>query len=111
MADPEKCKKLFLESIDKAPLGNITLTSCDIDQFSTDDDTRGGRYNGSLIECLDDWFKEQSEKPVTNYSASLSVVAAHECAAERTRKLSGGNQSPKIEKPRSLPYFPIAVFA
>lgn len=111
IADPQRCKKLFLESIEKAPEGIVTLTSCATGEVSTDDDARGGRYNGSVIECVDDWFQAQAKNRHAHGGESLSVVAAHECAAERTRRLSAGTQNPGVEKPRSLPYFPMAVFA
>lgn len=107
----EACRRLFLESIQAAPEGAVRLTSCAIDEVSTDDDTRGGRYNGSLIECADDWIALQAKKQIFADSEMFSVVAAHECAAERTRKLSGGKQNPSIEKPKTGPYFPFVVFA
>lgn len=107
----EACRKLFLDSIQAAPQGAVRLTSCAIDEVSTDDDTRGGRYNASLIECVEDWVALQAKKQFYASPEMFSVVAAHECAAERTRKLSGGKQNPSIEKPKTSPYFPFAVFA
>ena len=107
----EACRKLYLDSIQAAPQGAVWLTSCAIDEVSTDDDTRGGRYNGSLIECVDDWAALQAKKQFHASPEMYSIVAAHECAAERTRKLSGGKQNPSIEKPKTGPYFPLGVFA
>ncbi len=107
----EACKKLYLGSIKASPAGAVRLTSCAIDEVSADDDTRGGRYNGSLFECVEDWTTNQAEKHHCASPEVFSVVAAHECAAERTRNLSGGKQNPSIEKARTGPYFPFAVFA
>jgi hypothetical protein len=105
------CQKLFSDSVVAAPEGVLRLTSCAINEVSTDDDTRGGRYNGSLIECVEDWALAQAKKQFNVSPAVFSVVAAHECAAERTRKMSGGKQNPGIEKSKTTPYFPFAVFA
>lgn len=111
VADPVKCHALFVDGIEKAASAIVRLTSCGIDEYSADDVDRGGRYNGSLIECTDDWFSAQSKERFGSGSATLSIVAAHEIAAEKTRILSGGSQNPGIEKSKTGPYFPIAVFA
>lgn len=115
--DPATCRQLFFDSVRNSPDGIVFLTSCAIGELSTDDDTRGGRYNGSMMEVLADWTEAQSQIPTfrqfygnSNTQATLSIVAAHEPAAEKTRLLSAGGQNPTIEKPRTSPYFPIAVF-
>ena len=108
--DPARCRRLFLEGIQNAPESIVRLMSCSIDEVSTDDDTRGGRYNGSLIECVGDWAQVQANNRLGGDN-SLSIVAAHECAAEKTRRLGAGQQNPTIEKARTGPYFPIAVFS
>ena len=109
-ADRATCRKLFLDGLQNASEGILKLTSCSIGEVSTDDDTRGGRYNGSIIECVDDWFQAQANARFARGGTALSIVAAHECAAAKTRILSADNQNPTIEKPRTAPYFPIAVF-
>ncbi len=110
-ADRAACRKLFSDGVQAAPEGIIRLTSCAIGEVSTDDDTRGGRYNGSLIECLEDWALAQANNRFAIGASTFSVVAAHECAAAKTRKLSAEKQNPNIEKSKSAPYFPFAVFA
>lgn len=115
--DPATCRQLFFDSVRNAPEGIINLTSCTPGEVSTDDDTRGGRYNGSLIETVDVWSEKQAVFPSfrqfysnPNTTSVLSIAEAHEGAAEKTRLLSAGKQNPTIEKPRTGPYFPIAVF-
>lgn len=110
-ANRAACQKLFSDGVQSSPEGAMRLTSCAIGEVSTDDDTRGGRYNGSLVECVEDWVLAQSNKTFASGGAQFSVVAAHECAAAKTRKLSGEKQNPTIEKSKSAPYFPFAVFA
>lgn len=110
-ADRAACRKLFLDGIQNSPESIVKLTSCSISEVSTDDETRGGRYNGSLIECVDDWFQAQAKNQFARGGSLLSTVRAHECAAVKTRELSANKQNPTIEKPRTEPYFPIAVFA
>ena len=109
-ASRENCRKLFDDGIQRAPLGIVRMTSCSIGETATDDDERGGRYSGSLIECLNDWSQAQARKRSLDGDALMSVVETHECAAAKTRSLSEGQQNPTIEKPRSGPYFPMAVF-
>lgn len=111
IADRSACRSLFSQRVEAAPAGIIQLTSCTPGEVSTDDDTRGGRYNGSLIECFEDWTRAQANNRYLVDGSTYSVVAAHECAATKTRELSANKQNPCIEKPRSSPYFPFAVFA
>lgn len=108
--DARTCRELFSERVRTAPEGIVKLTSCAIGEVSTDDDNRGGRYNGSLIECTEDWAGTQAKNLLSYGTAVFSVVAAHECAAAKTRRLSADKQNPTIEKPRTEPYFPMAVF-
>jgi hypothetical protein len=108
--DRTTCRKLFDNGIQEAPSGIIKVTSCATGEISTDDDYRGGRYSGSLIECADDWSDAQAKDTYSRGTATISISAMHECAADKTRKLSGNLQNPTIEKPRTSPYFPISVF-
>jgi hypothetical protein len=106
----EACRKLFLNEIEKAPLGAVRISSCAIDERSWDDDNTGGRYNSSLIGCADEWADREAQKSWSPDS-SLSIAEAHEAAAALTRKRSNNTQKPGIEKAKSGPYFPFAVFA
>jgi hypothetical protein len=109
-ANREACRKLFLREIENAPVGYVRLSSCAIDERSWDDDNTGGRYNSSLIGCADKWADTEAQKSWSP-DAALSIVEAHEAAAALTRQRSNGAQNPGIEKAKSGPYFPFAVFA
>ena len=109
--DRAACRKFFDEGVQAVPESIVKLTSCSIGEYSTDDDTRGGRYNGSLIEYVEDWVQAQAIDRFSHSVASTSIVVAHEAAAQKTRRLSVDKQNPTIEKIRTGPYFPFAVFA
>lgn len=106
----EACRKLFLKGIENAPGGAVTISSCDIDERSWDSDSSGGRYNSSLIGCAEAWADREAERHGAS-EESLSIVEAHVAAAALTRERSNGVQNPTIEKAKSEPYFPFAVFA
>jgi hypothetical protein len=110
-ASRDACKRLYLDALEGCPRSIVKMLSCSIGEVSTDSDTFGGWYNSSLFDCTSNWIEGERARP--NYSSAgiFSVVAAHECAATATRKKSAGQQNPTIEKPRSGPYFPFAVFA
>jgi hypothetical protein len=108
--NPDACRRLFLRDVEAAPASIVRTSSCSMNELSTDDDERGGRYNASLIEAAQDWANKQAQNPWVIEDA-LSIVAAHDPAARETIKFSGGTQNPTITKPRSEPYFPFAVFA
>lgn len=108
--NPEACRRLFFRNIEAASVGIVMTTSCSINEVSTDDDERGGRYNASLIEAAQDWANEQAQNSWLTENTQ-SIVAAHDSATNQTIRLSGGTQNPTIAKPKTGPYFPFAVFA
>lgn len=110
MPNPEKCRRLFLDTVAKAEPGFIRMCSCQPGELSRDDDASGGYYNSSLIDCADDWATEQAQN-VWGGEVSFTVVGVHEPAAAKTRAKSAQAQNPTIEKARTGPYFPFAVFA
>jgi hypothetical protein len=77
---------------------------------SGDDSQRGGVYSYNLIDMAKIWAQDNTTDR-TRYYDALSVVAAHEQAATRVRRATGGTQAPTLQKPMSQPYFPLAVFA
>ena len=107
--NPEACRKLFLKGVEAAA-SLVVTTSCSINEFSGDDDERGGRYNASLIEAAQDWANAQAQNEWVVEDA-FSIVDAHDPATKETIKLSGGTQNPTIAKPKTGRYFPFAVFA
>lgn len=106
----EACRKLFSDTIAISESGFVRMCSCQIGELSRDDDSTGGYYNSNLIDTADEWAGRQARN-TWGGSASLSVVEAHEPAAAATRAKSAGKQNPTIEKARTGPYFPFAVFA
>jgi hypothetical protein len=109
-ANMENCRKLYTKEIDAAPRGFIRTFSCAINEKSIDNDETGGLYNSSLINSAEGWAISQANSPWVKED-SFSIVQSHEEAAAQTRKDSGGTQNPSIEKPKSEPYYPFAVFA
>jgi len=109
VANRETCKRLFFENIVSAESGFVRMCSCQIGEVSNDDDATGGYYNSGLIDTADGWAFQQA-KNTWGGNASMSVVVAHETAAQATRTRSAGLQNPSIEKARTGPYFPFSVF-
>jgi hypothetical protein len=109
-ADRANCRKRFLDGIQNTPQSIVKITSCSIGEVSSDSDTLGGRYNASLFNCVEDWVQAQKNKYAFSGGEALPIVSVHECATIKTREKSANLQNPTIEKPRTGPYFPIAVF-
>lgn len=110
IADREICKKHYLDTLERCPLSIVKMLSCSIGEVSTDSETFGGWYNSSLFDCTSDWIEGERARPDYSPATIFSVVAAHECAVHATKKKSAGQQNPTIDKPRTGPYFPFAVF-
>lgn len=107
-ADRNVCRRLFDDSVANCSSGFVRATSCSTGEKSWDDDTSGGKYNSTLLQEVENWVKRQASKSYGN--SSSSIVEAHEAAAPRVSRITGYKQNPSIEKDRSGPYFPIAVF-
>lgn len=106
--DRVRCRKLFDDGIQNAEGPIMRLLSCSINEFSTDSDSEGGYYNSNLIDCAGNWVAAQAR---LWGPASFDLVDSHNCALPKVRARSGGTQNPTIEKARTAPYFPFAVFA
>lgn len=100
-----EARQYYDEQLLKCPNGLVVMNACDLNETAGDDEKQGGYYSHSLMECATKWFEGKTELK----KECMSVVSVHNVAAERVRLLSGGKQNPKIEKPRSLPYYPFAV--
>lgn len=108
--DREACRAAFDRSIQTANKGFLRLMSCKIDEFSYVDNERGSRYSLSLIDAVNVWAHGQAQNQ-NGGIATLSAVAAHNLAAQETSKQTKYEQNPSIEKPGTMPYFPLGVFA
>ena len=109
--DPRKCRELFSKTVEQAPSSLVTLYSCTPGEYSIDLGGVGGLYNTSLLNAAVSWAADEARKAASTPQAALSVALAHNYAEQQTREKSKGVQNPTIDKPRSGPYFPIAVFA
>lgn len=107
--DSAKCRSAFDRGITLSASKIVITTSCSIGEISYDNDATGGVYNSNLINTALDWANSEADSYSIGAS-SLSIVNAHETAAARTRK-SRTDQNPTIEKAKTTPYFPFAVFA
>lgn len=95
----------FAKRVRAASSGLCVLWSCSRGQ-TAGESPQGGRYTLGLLRSAELWASQQTSGPTM-----LSVVEAHGKAEEITKRLSGGRQTPDIERPRSGPYFPFAVYA
>jgi hypothetical protein len=104
------CRRYFNREIEECPSGLVVLHSCDVNETAGDDSRRGGYYAYSLIDAAETWGDENRTDLSKHYD-TLSVPRGHDGASESVRRLSGNRQNPQIEKPRSSPYFPLAIVA
>lgn len=111
IADPIKCRALYLGLIENAPTGVVVISSCGIGETAGDDEFQGGRYSSSLVSVADQWAKEEAAKPAAFGASYSSIVATHDRATVLTKHRSGNTQNPTITKPKSMPYYPFTVFA
>lgn len=109
--DAMRCREKFFTDVRAISSGVTQLNGCAIEEKAGDDEQLGGRYTSSLISGASKWAEQQATNIYLPIPASQSVVSAHDIAAVDTVRRSGGTQNPKIEKDRSGPYAPLAVFA
>lgn len=106
----EACRNLFLNRIAAASPGFVKMFSCKPGEKSYINNETGSYYNSSLLDCADEWVKQQARNPWGG-SAALSVTEVHVPATVATSKRSGGLQNPDIDYNKTGPYFPFSVFA
>jgi hypothetical protein len=110
LINPAECRRLFNKKITDCSSGLVVLHSCDEDETAGDDSKRGGYYSSSLLRASKEWASEEEVDTSRQFQA-LSIVGAHRRAVPLVHTLSGGEQNPQIEKPRSDPYFPFCIVA
>jgi hypothetical protein len=108
--DREQCRKYYERRIDECPTGIVVLFGCSIDETAGDSDSQGGFFSHSLISAAQEWSRKTVVETSKDYEW-LTVVKAHEYAVQGVAKMSGGRQTPTIDKPRSAPYFPFCIIA
>lgn len=113
-AEPElnrqACRRAFDEQIMRCSNGVIVGYGCSPDQVAAGHPTKGGYYSSSLIGAAFSWF-EGKKGGWRIVPEQRSIVSIQADAVPRVTRLSGGTQTPMMEKPRTEPYFPFAVVA
>ena len=108
--NPDECRRYYDVSLDKCPPGIVVLFGCSINQTAGDSDMQGRFYSHSLISAAETWGRATVVDTSSKY-LTMSVVKAHSEAVQGVAKMSGGRQTPGIDKPRSDPYFPFCIIA
>lgn len=98
-------RKYYEEQILRCGKQKLVMYSCDVDECSNDDSRTGGYYSYNLLKVARGWFEDKGDvlEPMT-----LTMVQAHE-QTKRVLKSIIDNQNPQIEKPREMPYYPLAI--
>lgn len=107
---PEDCRRYFDRAISECPPGIVVLFGCSVGQTAGDSQADGGYYSYSLLSAAEAWG-QQTSVDAEKYYRCLSVVQAHERALPKVSDLSGGRQTPTLERPRSSPCFPFCIIA
>lgn len=102
--NPAKCRTLYEAKITGCSNSRIVMYGCNIDEFANDSSSQGGFYSSSLLQIPQDMVGN-------NQDSIITMVDAHNIASERVKRLSSNDQKPQIEKPRTVSYYPFAVFA
>jgi len=108
---PDQCRKYFDYEIAKCSKGIVIGYACKRDEVAGDSQSRGGYYSYGILRGAINWHDNITNIDLGKSAYPFSIVKAHEEAIVRVRQLSGGTQNPEIEKPRSDPYFPLAIIA
>jgi len=107
--DPEECRKYYNRKIEECESHMTVAYSCSKGERAIDIGDKGGLYSYNLIREAEKWAN--STVVDTNQYSTLSIVSAHEKAADEVRDFSTGRQNPVIERPRSGKYFPFCIIA
>lgn len=103
---PSVARAAFDAEVTKCSGGLVTMYSCAVGE-GAGEGSDGGYYSRSLVDGARNWARA-SRGTGDNYKC-LSVFDVHNLAEPAVLRLSGNRQHPKIEKPRSKPYFPFAI--
>lgn len=108
---PDECRRYFDSQIGKCSKGIVVGYACKKDEVAGDSQSRGGYYSYGILQSAINWHDNINNIDLEKSFYHFSIVKAHEEGIVRVRQLSGGTQNPEIEKPRSDPYFPLAIIA
>lgn len=107
---PSDCRKYFDQRLMLCPTGLVVLHACSVGETAGDSGTQGGYYSYSLLDGAVQWVRDTYVDTSRN-TEFFSIVEAHEAAKRGVDTLSGGRQTPQIEKPRTSEYFPFAIIS
>jgi hypothetical protein len=105
-----QCRTFYDEAIMKCPIGSTILYAASIGEYAGDDSQRGGVYSHHLMRAVSSWAASNPTNLQTNADI-ISCVGAHDTASARVVNVTGGQQTPACEKPRTGPYYPLGVIA
>ncbi len=105
-----ECRKYFEKKLEECSNGIVVGYACSKNGTAGDSESRGGYYSYSLLRSATNW-RETKNIDLSSKWAAFSTVEAHNGSIAIVSRLSGGTQNPEIDKPRSEPYFPIAIMA
>jgi hypothetical protein len=108
--NPAECRAYFDTAIGRCPPGLVVLFGCSPNEEAGDSAVQGGYYSYNLLRAAKAW----GEKTIVDTKKErepLSVVQAHDMSIAGVMRMSAGKQTPTICKPRSGPYFPLAIIA
>lgn len=98
-------RKFYEAQIAKCEGQRLVFYSCSEGEISNDNGMKGGFYSYNLLKVAKDWYKNNK---ISFDPMVLSMVQAHN-ETERILRYRIGTQTPQIEKPRTAPYYPLAV--
>ena len=104
------CRYFYDKRIQDCANAIVVMYACSIGEVAGDASDVGGWYSSNLLHGVRLWAENRDTDTKINY-AIMSMVRAHEAAADDVRRRSGNRQRPEISKPRSEPYFPLCIVA
>ena len=114
--DPERCKRLYNKKVLNCAPQIIQGLSCDINEYSEDDDRRGGLYSRTLLEIARKHIRDgESLAPgyrQTNKYKPIGFISCHKDAEGIVVASSNNTQNPRLMKPKSEgPFLPFGIIA
>lgn len=104
------CRRYFDQRLSECENGLVTLHACGVGETADETSDEGGLYSSSLMGGASAWRGDQSFDATKHYRI-LSIIDAHNLAAERVKRSSGQSQNPTATYPRVTKHFPFAIVA
>ena len=104
------CRRVFDDTVSRCSSGVVVGYACSSGEVAGEGATTGGYYSSSMLDSASKWLNS-NQPGMWQPAEQRSIVRIHNDAIDNVKALSGGTQTPVIDKPRSDPYFPFAVIA